>query len=94
MMTASCGFWSSRQKGLPAQGYEDFAACFPSNEYRYAIYDFEFLTEVLYRNMIPSNFTMSTSNVMASLATDLLVSYFFILIYNVLFALCSLLLGS
>ncbi|KAL4396807.1 hypothetical protein AHAS_Ahas01G0128800 [Arachis hypogaea] len=29
---------------------------------------------VLYRNMIPSNFTMNTSNVMASLATDLLGS--------------------
>ncbi|XP_072079002.1 uncharacterized protein [Arachis hypogaea] len=28
---------------------------------------------VLYRNMIPSNFIMNTSNVMASLATDLLV---------------------
>ncbi|XP_020961605.1 actin-depolymerizing factor 1-like isoform X2 [Arachis ipaensis] len=59
--------------GEPAQGYEDFAACLPPNECHYAIYDFEFLTEVLYRNMIPSNFIMNTSNVMASLATDLLV---------------------
>ncbi|KAL1299875.1 hypothetical protein AAHE18_18G138900 [Arachis hypogaea] len=31
--------------GEPAQGYEDFAACLPPNECRYAIYDFEFLTE-------------------------------------------------
>ncbi|KAL4329439.1 hypothetical protein AHAS_Ahas13G0300900 [Arachis hypogaea] len=31
--------------GKPAQGYEDFAACLPPNECRYAIYDFEFLTE-------------------------------------------------
>ncbi|XLR00717.1 hypothetical protein S83_066915 [Arachis hypogaea] len=31
--------------GEPAQGYEDFAACLPHNECRYAIYDFEFLTE-------------------------------------------------
>ncbi|XLU57881.1 hypothetical protein S245_052529 [Arachis hypogaea] len=30
--------------------------------------------QILYRNMIPSNFTMNTSNVMASLATDLLGS--------------------
>ncbi|XP_020965110.1 actin-depolymerizing factor 3-like isoform X4 [Arachis ipaensis] len=60
--------------GEPAQGYKDFAACLPPNECRYAIYDFEFLTEVLYRNMIPSNFTMNTSNVMASLSTDLLGS--------------------
>ncbi|XLR26773.1 hypothetical protein S83_054673, partial [Arachis hypogaea] len=29
----------------PAQGYKDFAACLPPNECRYAIYDFEFLTE-------------------------------------------------
>ncbi|XP_052113755.1 uncharacterized protein LOC110277722 [Arachis duranensis] len=58
--------------GGSAQGYEDFAACLLPNECRYTIYDFEFLTEVLYRNMIPSNFTMNTSNVMANLATDLL----------------------
>ncbi|XP_057739819.1 actin-depolymerizing factor 1-like [Arachis stenosperma] len=44
--------------GEPAQGYKDFAACLPPNECRYAKYDFEFLTEVLYMNMIPSNFTM------------------------------------
>ncbi|KAL1299881.1 hypothetical protein AAHE18_18G139400 [Arachis hypogaea] len=31
--------------GEPAQGYKDFAACLPPNECRYAIYDFEFLTE-------------------------------------------------
>lgn len=31
--------------GEPAQGYEDFAACLPADECRYAVYDFEFLTE-------------------------------------------------
>ncbi|XLU27241.1 hypothetical protein S245_063307, partial [Arachis hypogaea] len=69
--------------GEPAQGYKDFAACLPPNECRYAIYDFEFLTEgnipksrifFIAWNMIPSNFTMNTSNVMASLSTDLLGS--------------------
>ncbi|XLR53726.1 hypothetical protein HN51_022000 [Arachis hypogaea] len=68
--------------GESAQGYEDFAACLLPNECRYTIYDFEFLTEgnvpksrifFIAWNMIPSNFTMNTSNVMANLATDLLV---------------------
>lgn len=31
--------------GEPNQGYEDFAASLPSDECRYAVYDFEFLTE-------------------------------------------------
>jgi cofilin len=31
--------------GEPTQGYEDFAAFLPDNECRYAVYDFEFLTE-------------------------------------------------
>ncbi|XLU57048.1 hypothetical protein S245_051696, partial [Arachis hypogaea] len=34
-----------KKLGEPAQGYKDFAACLPPNECRYAIYDFEFLTE-------------------------------------------------
>ncbi|CAJ2677264.1 actin-depolymerizing factor 1-like [Trifolium pratense] len=33
------------QLGEPTQGYEDFAAFLPDNECRYAVYDFEFLTE-------------------------------------------------
>ncbi|XP_031100451.1 actin-depolymerizing factor 2-like [Ipomoea triloba] len=31
--------------GEPALNYEDFTACMPANECRYAIYDFDFLTE-------------------------------------------------
>ncbi|CAL0306499.1 unnamed protein product [Lupinus luteus] len=31
--------------GEPAQGYEDFTASLPADECRYAVYDFEFLTE-------------------------------------------------
>lgn len=31
--------------GEPALNYEDFAACMPADECRYAIYDFDFLTE-------------------------------------------------
>ncbi|KAK6942928.1 Actin-depolymerizing factor homology domain [Dillenia turbinata] len=31
--------------GEPGQTYEDFTACLPADECRYAIYDFEFLTE-------------------------------------------------
>nr|ACJ84098.1 unknown [Medicago truncatula] len=31
--------------GEPAQGYEDFTACLPADECRYAVYDFEYLTE-------------------------------------------------
>lgn len=30
--------------GEPAQGYEDFTACLPDNECRYAVYDFDFVT--------------------------------------------------
>jgi cofilin len=31
--------------GEPGQGYEDFTACLPADECRYAVYDFDFLTE-------------------------------------------------
>ncbi|KAE8653227.1 hypothetical protein Csa_019611 [Cucumis sativus] len=31
--------------GEPGQSYEDFTACLPADECRYAVYDFEFLTE-------------------------------------------------
>nr|GMD12458.1 actin-depolymerizing factor 2-like [Ipomoea batatas] len=31
--------------GEPAQTYDDFTACMPADECRYAIYDFDFLTE-------------------------------------------------
>ncbi|XP_077213395.1 actin-depolymerizing factor 1-like [Tasmannia lanceolata] len=31
--------------GEPAQSYDDFAASLPENECRYAIYDFDFVTE-------------------------------------------------
>ncbi|OIV91896.1 hypothetical protein TanjilG_17888 [Lupinus angustifolius] len=31
--------------GEPTQGYEDFAASLPADECRYAVYDFEYLTE-------------------------------------------------
>lgn len=31
--------------GEPAQSYEDFTACMPADECRYAVYDFDFLTE-------------------------------------------------
>ncbi|KAL2341489.1 hypothetical protein Fmac_009429 [Flemingia macrophylla] len=31
--------------GEPAQGYEDFTASLPADECRYAVYDFEYLTE-------------------------------------------------
>ncbi|RWW03642.1 hypothetical protein GW17_00033180 [Ensete ventricosum] len=31
--------------GEPILGYDDFAACLPTNECRYAIYDFDFVTE-------------------------------------------------
>lgn len=30
--------------GEPAQSYEDFTACLPADECRYAVYDFDFLT--------------------------------------------------
>ena len=30
--------------GEPTQSYEDFTACLPANECRYAVYDFDFLT--------------------------------------------------
>ncbi|KAH0632332.1 hypothetical protein KY284_035118 [Solanum tuberosum] len=30
--------------GEPAQSYEDFTACLPDNECRYAVYDFDFVT--------------------------------------------------
>lgn len=30
--------------GEPTQGYEDFTACLPDNECRYAVYDFDFVT--------------------------------------------------
>jgi len=33
------------QLGEPSQGYEDFAAFLPADECRYAVYDFEFITE-------------------------------------------------
>lgn len=31
--------------GEPAKTYEDFTACLPANECRYAIYDFDYFTE-------------------------------------------------
>lgn len=31
--------------GEPTQSYEDFAACLPADECRYAVYDFDFVTE-------------------------------------------------
>ncbi|KAK4759631.1 hypothetical protein SAY87_022762 [Trapa incisa] len=31
--------------GEPAQSYEDFTACLPADECRYAVYDFDFFTE-------------------------------------------------
>lgn len=31
--------------GEPTQSYDDFAASLPANECRYAIYDFDFVTE-------------------------------------------------
>lgn len=31
--------------GEPAQSYEDFAAALPADECRYAVYDFDFVTE-------------------------------------------------
>lgn len=31
--------------GEPSHGYDDFAAFLPADECRYAVYDFEFLTE-------------------------------------------------
>ncbi|XP_038894943.1 actin-depolymerizing factor 2-like [Benincasa hispida] len=31
--------------GEPGQGYEDFTACLPADECRYAVYDFEFMTK-------------------------------------------------
>ncbi|XLR41291.1 hypothetical protein S83_025951, partial [Arachis hypogaea] len=59
--------------GEPAQGYEDFVACLPPSECCYAIYDFKFLTE---GNVPKSRIFFiawnNTSNVIASLATDLL----------------------
>ncbi|KAL1827584.1 hypothetical protein DCAR_0206749 [Daucus carota subsp. sativus] len=30
--------------GEPAESYDDFAACLPADECRYAVYDYEFLT--------------------------------------------------
>ena len=30
--------------GEPAQSYDDFTACLPENECRYAVYDFDFMT--------------------------------------------------
>ncbi|XP_055812387.1 actin-depolymerizing factor 1-like [Solanum dulcamara] len=30
--------------GEPAESYEDFTACLPDNECRYAVYDFDFVT--------------------------------------------------
>ncbi|KAJ8551394.1 hypothetical protein K7X08_000764 [Anisodus acutangulus] len=30
--------------GEPAESYEDFAACMPADECRYAVYDFDFVT--------------------------------------------------
>ncbi|KAL1345788.1 hypothetical protein AAHE18_08G142900 [Arachis hypogaea] len=61
--------------GEPAQGYEDFVACLPPSECCYAIYDFKFLTE---GNVPKSRIFFiawnNTSNVIASLATDLLES--------------------
>uniref|UniRef100_A0A6M2EYI6 ADF-H domain-containing protein n=1 Tax=Populus davidiana TaxID=266767 RepID=A0A6M2EYI6_9ROSI len=30
--------------GEPAESYEDFAACLPDNDCRYAVYDFDFVT--------------------------------------------------
>lgn len=31
--------------GEPTESYEDFSACLPADECRYAVYDFEFVTE-------------------------------------------------
>ena|SRR5574341_732204 len=31
--------------GEPGQSYEDFTACLPADECRYAVYDFEFMTK-------------------------------------------------
>ena len=31
--------------GEPTQSYEDFTACLPADECRYAVYDFDFMTE-------------------------------------------------
>lgn len=31
--------------GEPGQSYEDFTACLPADECRYAVYDFDFLTK-------------------------------------------------
>jgi hypothetical protein len=31
--------------GEPTDSYEDFSACLPANECRYAVYDFDFVTE-------------------------------------------------
>ncbi|KAG6607202.1 Actin-depolymerizing factor 2 [Cucurbita argyrosperma subsp. argyrosperma] len=31
--------------GEPSQSYEDFTACLPADECRYAVYDFDFLTK-------------------------------------------------
>lgn len=31
--------------GEPVQGYEEFAACLPADECRYAVFDYEFMTE-------------------------------------------------
>jgi cofilin len=31
--------------GVPSEGYEDFTQYLPDNECRYAVYDFEYLTE-------------------------------------------------
>ncbi|GAA0154846.1 non-motor actin binding protein [Lithospermum erythrorhizon] len=31
--------------GEPTESYEDFVACLPADECRYAVYDFDFLTE-------------------------------------------------
>jgi len=31
--------------GEPAETYEDFTACLPANECRYAVYDFDFVTK-------------------------------------------------
>ncbi|KAF8412265.1 hypothetical protein HHK36_000226 [Tetracentron sinense] len=31
--------------GEPGESYEDFTACFPANECRYAVFDFDFITD-------------------------------------------------
>lgn len=31
--------------GLPNESYEDFTACLPANECRYAVFDFDFTTD-------------------------------------------------